>query len=64
MAKILVDKKDCIGCGACVAVAPGLFELDEDNNAESKIIGELNDEELTKAKEAEEICPVQAIKVE
>lgn len=64
MAKILLDKNTCIGCGACVAVAPELFELDEDNKAEAKIIGELEDEELKKAKEAEETCPVQAIKVE
>ena len=64
MPKILIDKETCIGCGACVAVAPDLFDLDEDNKAEAKKIGELDDEELTKAKEGVETCPVQAIKVE
>ncbi len=64
MAKIFVDKEACIGCGACVAVAPELFELNEDNKAETKKISELDDEELIKAKEGAETCPVQAIKVE
>jgi len=27
MAKIKIDKNKCIGCGACVALCPAIFEL-------------------------------------
>jgi ferredoxin len=64
MPKIIIDQEACIGCGACVAVAPELFELNEDNKAEAKIVNELKEEELIRAKEGAETCPVQAIKVE
>lgn len=64
MPKIIIDEKICIGCGACVAVAPELFELNEDNKAEAKTVSELKEEELTRAKEGAETCPVQAIKIE
>jgi len=49
-----VDKKKCIGCGACVSVCPEGFELIEGKakikNATAKCIAE-----------AIETCPVQAI---
>lgn len=64
MPKIIVDQETCIGCGACVAVASELFELDENGKAQTKKIGELDDEELKQAKEGVDTCPVQAIKVE
>lgn len=64
MAKIIIDQDACIGCGACVAVAPGLFELNEENKAQARKTGALTKEELKKAKEGVETCPVQAIKLE
>lgn len=64
MPGIVIDQEACIGCGACVAVASELFELDKNGKAQTKKIGELDDEELKRAKEGVEICPVQAIKAE
>lgn len=33
IAKIVVDKDICIGAASCVAVAPGVFQLDDKNKA-------------------------------
>jgi len=59
MAKIKIDKKKCIGCGACVSICSKSFEL-VDGKAKVK-----NPEvkEITCEKEAEESCPVKAIKI-
>lgn len=51
-----VDKDSCIGCGSCVAVAPEIFELDDDGKADVK-----KDETTEKTKEAATVCPVDAI---
>ena len=32
----VVDKDSCIGCGACVSIAPEIFFFDEDGLAEAK----------------------------
>ncbi|MEM5829975.1 MAG: ferredoxin [Candidatus Aenigmatarchaeota archaeon] len=63
MAKIRVNEK-CIGCGACIAIAPEIFEFNKDGFSYAKI-SETNDKKLIgKAKEAAEACPVGAIEVE
>jgi len=64
MAKIIIDEEACIGCGACTAVAPEMFELDDNNKAKAKKTGDLTEEELKQAQEGADTCPVQAIKVE
>ncbi len=56
---IKVDKDACIGCGTCVGLCPGVFEMGEDGKAQ--VIGE---EDLDCARNAESACPVEAIKVE
>ena len=33
IAKIVVDRDLCIGAASCVAIAPGVFELDSENKA-------------------------------
>jgi ferredoxin len=65
----------CIGCGACAGVEAELFEMDEETYI-SKLKSSVKKEEDGKevwvfetddpknAKEAAEICPGQAIKVE
>ena len=59
MAKIEVDKDKCIGCGACTAIAPEVFEFDDDGLA--KVIQEEINEDVITAKEG---CPTEAITVE
>jgi len=60
MFKIILDKDKCIGCGTCVAVCPGNYELDKDGKAKA-----LNEEveSLGCNRIAEETCPVKAIKI-
>lgn len=58
--KIIVDKELCIGCGACVNLCPGVFELDSDGKS-SVIIkegyGQCDYETAINS------CPVGAIKI-
>ncbi len=56
--KIKIDKEKCVGCGACVAVCPKVFEL-KDGKANAKT----PDTKEPCAKEAADSCPVQAISV-
>ena len=71
MAKFaMVEKDECIACGVCGAIAPEIFDFDDDgyainiyegddNLGKSEIAQELHDE-LTDAAES---CPTEAIKV-
>lgn len=56
--KIKVDKKKCIGCGTCVAIAGKSFRLNDEGKAEA--IHPAGDDK-TKIKEAVDSCPVDAI---
>lgn len=67
--KVEVDKNTCIGCGACEATCPENFEVKEEASGEFK--GEIKAIpkkkvvlEIGSNKEAEEVCPVDCIKVE
>lgn len=59
--KLVVDKDICIGCGACAAICPDVFEIDEDGLAVS-VVDEVNEEVMEDAIDAKEGCPVNAIK--
>ena len=56
---IKVDETKCIGCGACVAIAPENFDFNDAGL--SKVVGE-NVTDSTK--EAATSCPVGAISVD
>ena len=58
MFKIILDKDKCIGCGTCVAVCPGNYELGKDGKAKF-INDEVNSYGCNRI--AEETCPVKAI---
>lgn len=71
--KVIHYKKDCISCGACAAISPEFWEMDEEGLAQLKNSKEKGDHwELNldsfEAKiineEASQVCPVQIIKVE
>ena len=76
MPKVRVDKNACIGCGACWAIAPNIFEEDpstfktrikepyrvSDDEAES--VGEIPQDAVNDAKSAADACPAGAITVE
>lgn len=56
--KVKVDKNKCIGCGSCVAVCEGNFEM-VDGKAKIKKA----ESDLPCNKEAADVCPVQAIAI-
>lgn len=57
---IIVDREMCIGAAPCVAVAPGVFQLDEEGKAYI-VAADGADEEMIRM--AAESCPVLAIKL-
>ena len=58
--KLKVDKDICIGCGACQAIAPEVFEIDDDGLA-TTIVEEISEDFKDDAIDAKEGCPVSAI---
>ena len=59
--KVRVDRDLCIGVGNCVAFAPTVFQLDEENKAVVLDPSSVDDGTLL---EAAESCPENAIIVE
>ena len=60
MPKIKFDKETCIGCGSCTSVCDNWI-MNEDKAEPKKT--EISENELKGNKEAEDICPVDAIKI-
>lgn len=58
--KLKVDKDICIGCGACQAIAPEVYEIDDDGLA-GVIVDEISEDVMDDAIDAKEGCPVNAI---
>jgi ferredoxin len=59
--KVKVDRELCMGLSNCVAIAPTVFELDEENKVIIKDASSVNDKILL---EAAESCPYSAIIIE
>ena len=56
--KIVVDRNLCIGAASCIAIAPGVFELDAENKAVVYNDKGADDETILLAAQS---CPTQAI---
>ena len=59
MKKVILIEDRCIGCGACMSVAPENFTFNDEGKAEI-----INDTITEEAIEASEMCPVSAIAIE
>ncbi len=59
MAKLVIDKDTCIGCGTCVALCPKVFKLTDDGKAE---VIDQNGDTPENIKNAIDSCPTTAIK--
>jgi ferredoxin len=60
--KAIVDKETCTGCGLCIDICPEVFQMDGDTA--NVIKDPAPDEYYDLCKDAEEQCPVEAIKIE
>lgn len=58
IAKIYVDRDLCIGAASCVAIAPGVFQLDEENIAYVVNQNAADNETILLAAQS---CPTKAI---
>ncbi len=58
---ITVDKEKCIGCGACAATCPDVFEIGADGKAQAKEGADIG---LPCVADATAGCPAGAIVVE
>jgi ferredoxin len=58
ISKVVVDRDLCIGAAPCVTVAPGVFQLDDENKA---YIVDQNGADAETILLAAQSCPVQAI---
>ena len=70
MAKIVQERKKCIGCGSCIALCPRFWEMGEDGKSNLKGARqnsegnyEIEIKEVGCNQEAADSCPVQVIHV-
>ena len=68
MEKVRVNDEACIGCGACMAIASDVFEINDDGLVEAKednnIIDNMDSELKEDVMDAVEGCPTSAIQIE
>jgi len=60
ISKVVVDHNLCIGCGTCVTIAPGVFEMNENNKSVVLDASAADPETVLMAAQS---CPVMAISV-
>ncbi|SKA82799.1 ferredoxin [Clostridium sp. USBA 49] len=57
-----VDKESCISCELCPSLCPDVFKMEDDGKA-GAITGEIPEDAVEAAQEAEQSCPVNAISI-
>lgn len=62
--RLTVDRERCGGHGRCIALAPELFDLDDDEGLAFPLTEEIDDDQVTAAREAAANCPQSAIHIE
>ncbi|MBO5376564.1 MAG: ferredoxin [Bacilli bacterium] len=62
--KVKVNKNACICCGACAAVCPAVFELDDEEGVAKAIVDNVPEDQKDYVIEACEGCPTSAIETE
>ena len=61
---IVYDREKCQGHGRCYALAPDLFDADEEGYSVVLVSGELSSEQVAQAQLAADNCPEYAITLE
>lgn len=62
--RIVFDREKCQGHGRCYALAPDLFDADDEGYAVVLVSGDLADGQVAAAQLAADNCPEYAITVE
>lgn len=62
--KIVFSRDDCIGCGACTNACPDNWEMNEAGDKAQPKLLKIDDKSYQCNRDAEDVCPVDAIKVE
>jgi ferredoxin len=62
--KVIVDMGRCVAHGECVAVAPQIFDLGEDDPMVTVLDPEPNEQLSAVAEAAARACPAAAIRIE
>lgn len=62
--RIAYDRTKCQGHGRCYALAPELFDADDEGYAVVLVSGDLDDAQVAQAQLAADNCPEYAITVE
>jgi ferredoxin len=62
--KVIVDTSICEAHGDCVLAAPEVFDLDDEDNVVRVLQQEPAEELRDQVEEAEQMCPVSAIRIE
>lgn len=60
MSRLEVDRELCVGSGACEALAPDVFEVDDDGVL-VVLRAEPAEDELSDVREAVQACPTRAL---
>lgn len=73
MAKIVLEKDKCIGCGTCAALCPEFWEVEggkatikgaqKKSGDREELDAKLDDKQIECNKQCEENCPVACIQV-
>jgi ferredoxin len=59
VSRVEVDRDRCVGSGACEALAPAVFEVDDDGVL--AVLREPAEDELPDVREAVQACPTRAL---
>ena len=60
MSRIEVDRERCVGSGTCEALAPEVFEVDDDGVL-AVLLPTPTDDQLPDVREAVQACPTRAL---
>jgi ferredoxin len=60
VSRVVVDRDRCVGSGSCEALAPSVFEVDDDGVL-ALLRPEPADDELPEVRDAVQACPTRAL---
>ena len=59
--KVIVNRDNCIGCGACAGICPKVFQIDDEDGLSTVICDDFSNVDEASLNDAIEGCPTLAI---